>query len=341
MRLPDGSSELARLADWVRSVAPGCEGPVRLARLGKGQSNLTFLATDAQGRSWVVRRPPFGHTLASAHDVGRERTVLEALASSKVPVPAVLAFSDDAAMVDAPTMLVEHVPGTVVDSLETAESLSLETRRTVGLNLVGGLVALHQADVEAVGLADFASHSSYAARQVRRWSRQWEATAYDELPLMSDLAARLGRRLPARETLAVVHGDYHLRNAIVSAEDGSLLSVLDWELSTLGDPLADLGSMLGYWPEAGDGPTPMFAASALPGFPSRQELVETYAAASGADLEGLDFWRALGLWKVAVIVAGVVVRQRDTRNAAEGAPSDDAVAQLAAAADDCARAGGI
>jgi aminoglycoside phosphotransferase (APT) family kinase protein len=323
--------DAAAAGAWL-AEATGLREPVRFARIGQGQSNLTFLATGADGHRFVVRRPPLGHLLASAHDVAREHRILRALGDTDVPAPLVAAFTDDPAITDVPLLAMQHVDGLVVDDVAIAERLTPAVRRRLGLALPRALASVHAVDLEATGLVDLASHKPYAARQLKRWRRQWEDSRTRELPALSELADRLEAAMPEQRELALVHGDFHLLNVIGAPDGARVRAVLDWELCTLGDPLADLGGLLAYWPQPGD-VAAVFGAPQLPGFPSREELALAYAEASGRDVAGaLAFWHALGLWKIAVIIEGVRRRALDDpRNAPNGgAPPAHAVDHLVA-----------
>jgi aminoglycoside phosphotransferase (APT) family kinase protein len=318
---------------WLAGAA-GLREPVAFARIGQGQSNLTFLATDADGRRVVLRRPPLGELLASAHDVAREHRILRALQGTAVPTPGIVAFTDDPLVTDVPLLAMEHVDGLVVDGLAVAEGLDPAVRRRLGLALPATLALVHGVDLETTGLADLASHRPYAARQLKRWRRQWEDSHTRELPDVIELADRLEAAIPEQLELTLVHGDFHLLNVIAAPDGGTIRAALDWELCTLGDPLADLGGLLAYWPLAGDAPGGVFPASRLPGFPSRREITEAYAAATGRDVGAVAFWHALGLWKIAIICEGVRRRALDDeRNAASGGiPGADVVDDLVAQA---------
>lgn len=323
--------DVTTLALWLRSKGQLVAGPVSATRIGLGQSNLTYLLTDADGRRWVARRPPLGHLLASAHDVGREHRILTALGKTTLPVPGVVGLCRDPRVADVPVLVVEHVEGLVVDRAETAEAMTTGLRHAVGLSVGRVLADLHAVSPAAVGLQDLSSHSPYAARQLKRWSRQWADSRTRSLPALDELTSLLSARLPPPGDLVLVHGDFHLVNLIVDPSSGAVRAVLDWELSTLGDPLADLGSLLAYWQEPGDPPLGLFNASRLPGFPSRAEVTAAYAARSGRDLGALPFWHVLGLWKVAIILEGVYRRALDepANAAAPGAlPDRDVVDRL-------------
>ena len=309
------------LGRWLASRGEPVVGDVALERIGLGQSNLTYLVQDEDGHRWVARRPPLGTLLASAHDVAREHRILSALAGTTVPTPGVVGLVEDDAVSTAPVLVVEHVDGLVVDTMDVARAMSEEQRGRVGPELADVLAGLHAVDLDEVGLQDLASHSPYAERQLKRWTRQWEASRTRDLPALDRLTAWLQSHVPQRTSLSVVHGDLHIRNVILDPDTAAVRAVLDWELCTLGDPLADLGSTLAYWPEAGDSAMGLFDATRLPGFSSRHDIAEAYAVASGRDLADLAFWEALGMWKVAIIVEGVRRRARDEpANAAEGGP---------------------
>lgn len=327
------------VSKWIGSLGIGAVSPLTFQRIGNGQSNLTYAVTDVSGSRWVLRRPPLGTLLASAHDVVREHRILSALQNTSVPVPKMLALSEDPAVSDAPLVLMAHVDGVVIDSPAVAETLHNTVRRSIGLGMVGALAEIHRVDLESVGLLDLASHKPYAQRQLKRWTTQWEHTRSREVPAIDSLAQRLAANVPEQHELSLVHGDFHMNNVITSRTDGSIVAVVDWELCTLGDPLADLGGLLAYWPEAGDDVAGPFMASTLPGFPTRAELVAEYARVTGRDVSAVDYWQVLALWKLSIIAEGVMRRaEADARNRAQaGAPTttlvDDILARATATAD--------
>ena len=296
---------------WLEGLGIGIEPPLTFARVGLGQSNLTYLATDAKGERLVLRRPPLGELLASAHDVAREHRILSALQGSEVPLPVVHGLCEDPDVTDVPVLVVSFVDGAVLDDRADAEALAPEARRGVGFSLVETLGHIHAVDLEEVGLSDLASHKPYGARQLRRWSRQWDLSRTRELPELERLTERLTALDPGPGEVALVHGDSHLRNVIIDPQDATVRAILDWELCTLGDPLADLGTLLAYWPQPGDPPSMRFDASMVPGFATRSELVDHYARVTGRDVSAVPFWHALGLWKLAIILEGVRRRQQD------------------------------
>lgn len=293
-----------------------------LSPIGAGRSNLTYRVRSDAG-SVVLRRPPVGQVAATAHDMGRERTVIAALAGTPVPVPRVLAWSEGGAPVDAPCFVMELVDGVVpLGVLPPGWASTAAERGQVGQALVEVLAALHAVDPAAVGLAGFGRPDGYMARQVRRWVTQWEQArpALDiEAGTVADLnrlAAELAGSVPQTQRHAIVHGDYRIDNCLFAATDpGRITAVLDWEMSTLGDPMADLGLLLVYWHEAeepavwreaGYIPTP----TQLPGFPTRAELVDAYARRSGLAMEPLPWYVAFGAFKLAVVLAGILARVR-------------------------------
>ena len=322
---------------WIRRLPVGAVGELRFDRIGNGQSNLTYLVRAEEGRRWVLRRPPWGALAATAHDVAREHRILSALAPSDVPVPRVHGLCQDPAVSPAPLMLMEHVGGVVVDDMGVAEKLLPEERRAVGLALVDTLARIHEVDLVGSGLDSLAGHKPYAERQLRRWQRQWDTGRLSERSAVGDLARRLHGALPPPGERTLVHGDFHLQNVIVDPVAGQVRAALDWELCTLGDPIADLGTLLAYWPQPGDPAPAVFEAATLPGFPTRDELVVEYAARTGRSVESIAFWHVLALWKIAVIGEGVLRRALDNPGNAIPVGStqavDDLIVRAYAAAD--------
>ncbi len=333
----------AAVTRWIEGLGLQAAAPLSFERIGLGQSNLTFLVSDVDGRRWVLRRPPLGHLLASAHDVAREARILMALEDTAVPTPAIYGLSQDSAVSEVPLLLMEYVDGQVVDRMSVAVALSPQRRRAIGLSLPRTLAKIHAVDLEATGLVDLASHKPYALRQLKRWGGQWEQSKTRELPELDDLTQRLAAAAPEQRELTLVHGDFHLRNVITSHDTGEVIAALDWELCTLGDPLADIGSMLAYWAEPGETTGGDFSATTLEGFPDRAEVAQTYLDETGRDPAALKYWHALGLWKVSVIAEGVMRRAMDEpQNAAEsGTPTVERIDALVAKAREVASAAGI
>lgn len=328
---------------WIRGLGISASGRLTFERIGLGQSNLTYLVCDEAGHRWVLRRPPLGALLASAHDVQREARILDALTDTEVPTPRVLGVTDDPAIGESPLVLLEFVDGLVLDRTAVAESVAPERRRDIGLSMASTLATVHTVDLESVGLVDLASHKPYAGRQLKRWSGQWEKSKTRESPALDALTRRLVAAQPEQQELTLVHGDFHIRNVIAEPDSGAVAAVLDWELCTLGDPLADMGSLLAYWVEAGEDNLPGFGITALEGFPGRDELAEVYLTRSGRDPAALRYWHTLGLWKIAVIAEGVLRRALDEpqNKAASGTPSTEIIDTLVARAHGIADEAGI
>ncbi len=281
-----------------------------------GRSNLTYRVVSPAGRA-ILRRPPLGHVLPTAHDMVREHTVITALRDTEVPVPRTLALCTDEAVLGAPFYVMEEVPGHVVRDALPASVLQTEVERgEITDRLVDVLAALHAVDPAAVGLAGFGRPEGYLARQLRRWSAQWEATRVGDDGGVDALAGRLRARVPTAGDPAVIHGDYRLDNVLVApAPPPRVAAVLDWEMSTLGDPLADVGLLLVYWQQADDDDERAQAlvvasVTRLPGFPGREQIAERYADATGRDLGALAWYVAFGFFKLAVVCAGIAARGR-------------------------------
>lgn len=305
--------DLPAVRRWVSAVLPQAVAPLTLTRVGDGRSNLTYRVDDGAGHRWVVRRPPVGPRLPSAHDMAREHRLIAALGPAGVPVPEALGLCEDETVTGAPFYLMEHVDGIVITDRDDALAVPAAVREHAGPAAIEALVSLHEVDVERAGLADLARHGSYAERQLRRWLAQWKASSLDQRPEIEQAHALLSAAIPPQRTTGIVHGDYKLENLVLDRA-GDVRAILDWELCTLGDPLADLGLLLVYWSEPGDdlriglGPK---SPTRAPGFATREELVAAYARRSGGNLDGLPFFRALGAWKLAIIVEGVRRRFRD------------------------------
>nr|WP_294638062.1 phosphotransferase family protein [uncultured Rhodococcus sp.] len=328
------------VSEWIGGLGIGAIAPLSFDRVGNGQSNLTYAVTDAGGSRWVLRRPPLGSLLASAHDVVREYRILTALQNTGVPVPKMIAVCEDLSVSEVPLVLMSFVDGVVIDSVSTAEKMTERQRAAVGGAMAAALANIHRVDLDNVGLADLASHKPYAQRQLKRWTTQWQQSQSREVPAIDALTERLAGNIPVQSEVRLVHGDFHLNNVITSPSDGSIVAVVDWELCTLGDPLADLGGLLAYWPEANDPVAGPFMASTLPGFPTRAELTARYAAETGRDVTDVGFWQVLALWKLSIIAEGVMRRaEADARNRADaGTPTttliDDILTRALSTADE-------
>jgi aminoglycoside phosphotransferase (APT) family kinase protein len=301
--------DVDRVTSWFESNIDGAKAPLEFDLIAGGRSNLTFKVTDATGASYVLRRPPVSNVLATAHDMGREHRIISALQDTPVPVPPALGFCDDAEVNGAPFYVMGFVAGHILrDSNTAARVLSPPQRRVAGESLVDVMVAIHAVDVDAVGLGDLGRKEGYIQRQLKRWYGQFEQSKSRDIPAMDELHTFLSERVPEQQGATIVHGDYRLDNTMIG-DDGHVNAVLDWEICTLGDPLADLGLLSVYWTDPDDvGAALGISATALEGFPRRAELIARYAEKSGRDTSQLDFYIAFGYWKLACILEGVYAR---------------------------------
>ncbi len=304
--------DVDRVGRWFTENIAGSVAPFRFELIAGGRSNLTYRVTDGKDQPFALRRPPLSHVLPTAHDMAREYRVISALGPTEVPVPVTFGLCQDDQVNGRPFYVMEFVDGHIVRDAPTAErELDLDSRRRAGESIADTLAALHSVDVDAVGLGDFAKREGYIERQLRRWYEQFRNSPVEGVDTASLIGAvhdRLAADIPAQVGTAIVHGDYRLDNTVLGP-DGTVRAVLDWEICTLGDPLADLGLLMVYWTDAGDeaallGVTP----TTVPGFPSRAEIRDRYQAASGRDLGRLDFYVAFGYWKLACILQGVYAR---------------------------------
>lgn len=299
--------DLARLAAHLERERPGLmDGPLRAEVIQGGRSNLTYRVESGTSR-WVLRRPPLGHVLATAHDMAREHRVISALHGTGVPVPRTMLLCEDPEVLGAPFYLMELVAGTPFRSVAELATLGPVRTRDLLLSLADTLVSLHAIDPEAVGLADFGRPDGFLERQLRRWGRQLEASRSRELAGVDELHAALRDALPESPGSTVVHGDFRLDN-VLADEAGRITAVLDWEMSTLGDPLTDLGLLVMYSSHPDVPGSPVASVRDAPGRPSTAELIERYAAGSGRDVERIDWYTAFAYFKLAVILEGIHYR---------------------------------
>ena len=307
---PDGIDR-GPLEAWFGANVPGVELPLGFERIAGGHSNLTYRVTDRKGRKWALRRPPLGRRLGSAHDMGREFKVVSALGGTEVPVAPVVGLCEDDDVNGAPFYVMEFVEGPILRGLAEAEIFPDEDdRREIGERVADTLVQIHAVDPDAAGLGDLGRKEDYVARQLHRWQGQWEKSKTRELEPIDRVHAALSARIPEQGPATIVHGDYRLDNMILSP-GGEVAAVVDWELCTLGDPLADVGLLMAYWPERGAGEDVValgMPANLAPGFPTQAEIASRYAERSGRDLSDLNFYVALGYWKLAIILEGVYAR---------------------------------
>jgi len=301
--------DVPRVSAWLEEHVPGAHGPFDFTLIAGGHSNLTFAVDGADGPRLVLRRPPLGHVLASAHDMGREHRIIAALGPSPVPVPPALGFCDDTDVNGAPFYVMGFVDGLVLRDVAAVERLlPTPARPRTAESIVDTLAAIHAVDPFAVGLGDLGRHEGYIARQLKRWYGQWGSSKTRELPAVDQVHAALADRIPEQGPVSIVHGDYRLDNCMVSPE-GEVVAVLDWEICTLGDPLADVGLLAVYWTGPDDAPSAWIGpATTAPGFPNRAELLERYAKVAGRDLGDIDFYVAFAFWKLACILEGVYAR---------------------------------
>ena len=302
----DAAPDLSALTRYFEQHVPGFEGTLRVELINGGRSNLTYLVSGGASR-WVLRRPPFGLVAPTANDVGREFRVVAALGQTPVPVARAVAFCDDLSVLGAPFSVVSMVDGRVIRSAADGAALSAGDADRLTTALVTGLAAIHAIPYQEVGLGDLGRPIGYLERQVDRWRRQWETVATRPLPGIAELHAKLAAAMPLESDATIVHGDYRLDNTIIDPDDnGILAAIVDWEMATLGDPLADLGLLLVYWdpitaPIMPDG----HAIGANPGFPPVVEVARRYGAISGRSLDNFEFYLAMGYFKLAVIAEGI------------------------------------
>ena len=292
---------------WLAAEV-GAVPPLDFDPVAGGASNLTFVVTDGAGRRVVLRRPPTGHVLASAHDMTREHRVISALAPTPVPVPPALGLCTDPEVNGADFYVMDYVEGSVVFNRADALNVAEAVRPVMARSIVETLADLHTLDPDEVGLGDLGRREGYCARQLRRWQRQVDEGSDRTLPLVRELHDRLMASLPEQQGVGIVHGDFRLDNCIM-ADDGSVAAVLDWELCTLGDVLVDVAGLLTWW---GDSRPGLGRLSDMPttvdGFGTPADVLERYARRSDRDLSSLDWYVALQFWRVACIIEGVRVR---------------------------------
>ena len=294
--------------DWLGSRVSTLLHPLTFSLIEGGRSNLTYLIRDAEGQRWVLRRPPLGELLATAHDVVREHGIITKLQSTNVPVPTSPGVCNERGVIGAPFYVMDFVEGHVLRSADDAVVLTEEARRRASASIATTLAAIHAIEPADVGLGQLSRSSGYVERQLKRWYGQWEQTTPCPSRSMDVLFQALRARCPVQTETTIVHGDYRLDNCILD-DQGNVTAVLDWELAALGEPCVDLALLLVHWSEAGEAG---LLAAAPPttayGFLTRSEVVEQYAIASGRDLGDLDYYLAFAYWKVACILQGVSQR---------------------------------
>jgi len=301
--------DVPKVSRWLEGHVDGAAAPFSFEVIAGGPSKLTFAVTGVDGRRFVLRRPPLGHVLASAHDMGREHRIISGLQHTAVPVAPALGFCDDPDVNEAPFYVMGFVDGHVLRDRAAAEAvLDVDARRRASESLVDTMAAIHAVDLDAAGLSDLGRHEGYVARQLKRWYGQWNQQKTRELPAVDRVHDELSRCIPEQGPATIVHGDYRLDNTMVG-DDGRVVAVLDWEICTLGDPLADVGLLQVYWTGPGDTASAWNgSATTAPGFLDRADLVARYADVSGRDLRDLSFYVSFAYWKLACILEGVYAR---------------------------------
>jgi len=306
--------DAAGVTRWFEEHVPGTKPPLAFELIAGGRSNLTFKVTDSAepANTYALRRPPVSHVLPTAHDMGREYRIITALQDTPVPVAKSIGFTDAPAVNGAPFYVMGYVDGLVLRDAATAEkTLDEAARRRAGESIADVLAEIHAVDVDQVGLGDLGRKEGYIERQLKRWYSQFQQSAALQdrtVPLVDEMHDFLLAHIPEQGPAAIVHGDYRLDNTMLD-DEGNVIAVLDWEICTLGDPLADVGLLMVYWTEPTDEHSALGSApTTTAGFPTREELKARYAAKSGRDIGQLDFYISFGYWKLACILEGVFSR---------------------------------
>lgn len=309
----------AYLSDLTGRTLSGQLG-VRL--IAGGRSNPTY-EVQFNDEAFVLRRPPHGHVLPTAHDMGREYRVIKALEHTDVPVPRAYALCNDKGVIGAPFFLMEKLDGVTLRTREQSQQLSPAQRATFGASMVDTLVRLHSVDPSDVGLESWGRPEGFLDRQLDRWKKQWDASQTQERPQVEQVLRALTRSVPRSHFPGIVHGDYKTDNLMVHpVQRGHILGLLDWEMSTLGDTVADLGVMLSFWDQQGESFNPVTAGvTALPGFPSRDEIFELYVSSRGVEIPDIDWYVAFADFKIAVIMEGILSRHLQGKTVGEGLDS--------------------
>lgn len=306
----------------------GAEVPLTFELIAGGRSNLTYRVRDTHGTAYALRRPPTSHVLPTAHDMVREYTVISALYPLGVPVAEPLGLCVDEEVNDRPFYVMEFVEGAILRDRAQAEAAYSEAvRAEIGDHLATTLALLHDVDVVGAGLADLARHDGYIERQLRRWQTQYEKMSVpgaNHDGLVEAVGAELRASIPTQQRVSVVHGDYRLDNAVLDV-DGKVRAILDWEICTLGDPVADLGLLLVYWAEPSDPTSALLGAAptTAPGFATRDQVLRSYARNSDLDLTHVAYYQAFGYWKLACILQGVFARYSAGATAGDQGSVDD------------------
>ena len=323
---PEGY-DVPKVEAWIAEHIDTLSPPLQWTRLEGGHSNLTYRIRDTNGKIAVIRRPPRGQLLPKAHDMGREWAIISALGPTPVPVAPALGFCPGADVTGAHFYVMGHVEGKALyNTADSEDWVAADQRETLGWSFIDVLADLHSLDPDEIGLGDLGKKENYIGRQLKTWYRSWTASAeaadYDD-PKLHELQAYLNAHIPEQGPARVVHGDYGVHNCLIG-KDAKIAAVLDWEISTLGDPLADLAYAMNQWALPGD-PMPGRdeAATALPGFPSREAMAARYAERTGRDLSELSYYSAFNWCKTAMIIHGVYARYREGKKDTTGVDMDD------------------
>lgn len=317
---------------WVAAHVDELTPPFEWIRLAGGRSNLTYQLRDQNGRVAVIRRPPQGKLLPKAHDMSREWALISSLGPTPVPVPAAYAFCEDPRVTGAWFYVMGYVDGhPLYDADDTNKYIPESERKTMAYSFIDSLAALHALDPDSVGLGELGKKDGYVGRQLNTWYRSWtssiEPAQYDD-PRAHELHQFFLGNIPEQGPARIVHGDYGTHNVLFGS-DCRVAAIVDWELSTLGDPLADLTYSLNQWPDPTDAePFDPKAATSLPGFPSRRELADRYSDKTGRVLSELDYYFGFNHWKMAAILHGVYARYRQGQKKTEGEDMDALKARI-------------
>ncbi|MCP4004867.1 MAG: phosphotransferase family protein [bacterium] len=303
--------EIDRVSEWFLEHVPGIRTPLRFEPIVGGHSNLTYKVSASDGELYVLRRPPLGAVLATAHDMAREHRIVSAVEATDVPVPETIGLCGDEAVNGAPFYVMKFVHGHVLTDRSMAEKhFDPAQRGRIGRSMAEVLARLHRVDPVEIGLGNLARTDSYLARQLKRWSTQWANSKTRDLPDMEEAYELLVSNIPEQKGVAIAHGDYRLGNCLIG-EDARIAAVLDWELCTLGDPLADVGYLMNDWRAPGEidriGQIAT-SASTSSGFPDREEMLRIYSETSGIEVGDVSYYRAFQYWRSGAIVEGVLAR---------------------------------
>lgn len=301
--------DCARVREWLNGVETVTVGELTARLIAGGRSNPTYELTDGS-KQWILRRPPYGHVLPTAHDMAREYRALSSLNGTAVPVPRTVGLCEDPSVIGASFYVMDKLNGTTLRSRSDTAQLTEAQRAGLADSMMTTLADLHSIDPAAVGLSNWGKPDGFLTRQLGRWQRQWDASATSERPEVAELLTRLGAALPARSYPGIVHGDFKIDNMMVDRSDPTkILGVLDWEMSALGDTVTDLGILCSFWDHEGEFFNPITAgATALPGFPTRDQLIDRYVTARGIDIPDIDWYLVFADFKIAVILEGIHAR---------------------------------